>query len=59
VLRLSCVLALAGEVAKYLANVLPDDLPLLADIAKVCTNAGFSKNGIYIEVKGNPPFWTK
>ncbi|KAH9968453.1 hypothetical protein BGW80DRAFT_1461991 [Lactifluus volemus] len=38
-----------GEVAKYLANVLPDDLPLLADIAKVCTDAGFSKNGIYIE----------
>ncbi|KAL4066629.1 hypothetical protein J3A83DRAFT_4374690 [Scleroderma citrinum] len=50
---------MAGERIEHSANDLPDDLPLLDDIAKTCTDAGFSNNGICIKVKGNPRFWTK
>jgi len=37
----------------------PGDLPTLDDIVKSCTDAGFNRNGVCIEVLGKPRFWAK
>jgi hypothetical protein len=42
----------------YAADV-PQDLPSHDTIVKLCAAAGYSKNGIIIEVAGNPRFWVK
>lgn len=42
----------------YVADV-PQDLPSHDTIVKLCAAAGYSKNGISIEVAGNPRFWVK
>jgi serine/threonine protein kinase len=42
----------------YVADV-PQDLPSYDTIVKLCAAAGYNKNGISIEVAGNPRFWVK
>jgi hypothetical protein len=42
----------------YVVDI-PQDLPPHDTIVKLCAAAGYRKNGITIEVAGNPRFWVK